>query len=81
MAAPKSDDVIAFLQIALTAGGGIAVSGSLGDKKLALMLLDHARDAINAQVKDAPEIVIPNRDVVVAHHPAFPTKPLGDTRA
>lgn len=74
------DDVVAFINIALTSGGAMGISGSIGDKKLAVTMLEHALEAVKAQLRpeDGEGIVIPNRDVVVPHHPAYPTRPLGD---
>jgi hypothetical protein len=77
---PHNLDSVASISIHLHAGGAMSISGNIGDKALALKMLDHARDAVNAQIKDRSEIVVPNRDVVVAQHPAFPTRPLGDMR-
>lgn len=71
---PKPDDTIAWLTIRLRAHGALSIEGHLGDKRLALQLLEHARDAINAQVTDSP-IVIPNRDVDV--RPLIPLREVG----
>lgn len=58
------DDAIAWLTIRMHAPGTISVAGHVADKRFALRLLDHARDAITRQISDSP-IVIPNCDVDV----------------
>lgn len=74
---PEMDaDAVAFITIRLHAPGTISIQGHVGDRRLALQLLDHARDAILRQVPDDKEIVIPNRDVDVT--PTIPLKEMGD---
>lgn len=73
-------DVVAQIGIKLHANGALSTSGNIGDKRLALQMLDAARDAIKNQIRDQAKIVIPNRDVDADQHPAFPTLPLGDMR-
>jgi len=77
---PDDLDCVAFISIKLHANGGCSISGNVGDKKLALQLIETARDAIRNQVKERPEIIIPNRDVEAQQDPAFPTLPRGDMR-
>ena len=72
---PTQDDTIAFVTIRLHAGGAISVQGHISDKRMALQLLDHARDAITRQVSDN-RIIVPNRDVDVT--PSIPLKEFGD---
>ena len=74
------DDTVAMISIRLHAGGAMSIQGNIGDKQLALKMLDHARDAVKAQVRDRSELVIPNRDVVAPQHAAFPTRERGDMR-
>ena len=69
---PQPLDVLQWITVRLHANGTISVAGTIGDKKMARHLLDHAKDAINSQVKD---LIIPNRDVEVA--PALTTRELG----
>jgi hypothetical protein len=71
-------DCVAFVSIRLHSNGAISVSGNIGDTKLAVQMLDAARDAVNNQAKRRDEIVIPNRDVDVKQNNAFPTLPRGD---
>ena len=70
--------VVAQIGIKLHANGALDITGNIGDVKLALQMIDSARDAIKSQLRPKNEIVIPNRDVVVQQHPAYPTLPLGD---
>jgi hypothetical protein len=58
---PLEPDTIAYVLVRLHDGGSLSVSGHVGDRRFALQLLDHARDAIAAR-PDSP-IVIPPRDV------------------
>lgn len=73
---PQPDDTVAWVTIRLHAPGTISISGTIGDKHMVHMLLDHARDAITRQIPDARDIVIPNRDVEVV--PMAGLKELGD---
>jgi hypothetical protein len=71
-------DTVASITISLQANGALSISGNIGDKKLALALLDHAREAVNTQLRPEDELYIPQRDVVVTQHDNYPTKALGD---
>lgn len=75
---PDDLDCVAFISIKLHANGGCSISGNIGDVKLALQMIDAARDAVKNQIKQRSEIVIPNRDVVAKQDPAYPTLPRGD---
>ena len=77
MADPNPLDEVAFIKITHYANGTLSVSGMIGDEAYALRLLAQAVDAIKAQHKPRPLILLPNRDVDV---PAYKhdAKPLGD---
>ena len=77
---PDDLDCVAFISIKLHSNGGCSISGNIGDVKLALQMIDAARDAVKNQIKQRDEIVIPNRDVVAQQSPLFPTLPRGDMR-
>jgi hypothetical protein len=64
------DDVVAWITVRMHAPGTISVSGKIADKRFALRLLDHARDAITRQVRETP-LVIPSRDVDVVEPPGL----------
>lgn len=71
-------ETIAEIRIQLNQNGGIQISGHIGDKALALRLLDHARDAIKNQLPETGSpVIVPNYDVDVPD-PKFVTKPYGD---
>lgn len=75
---PIPDDTIAYLTIRMHAPGTISVSGHVADKRFALTLLEHARDAISRQFPETPAgIVMPNRDVDVPA-PVMPLREWGD---
>jgi hypothetical protein len=78
MPKPNPGDLIAYIQISYYASGEMSVSGNIGDKRLALQLLDHAKDAVNNQLRPEDQLVIPNKDVVIAQHENYPTLPAGD---
>lgn len=61
----KPDDCIAWITVKMHAHGAVSIAGTIGEKKMAHMLLDTARDAITRQIPEESHIVIPNRDVVV----------------
>lgn len=75
---PNPGDLIACIQISYYATGEMSVSGNIGDKRLALQLLDHAKDAINNQIRPEDQLYIPNKDVEVVQHANYPTLPAGD---
>lgn len=64
MSAP--DDTIAWVTVRLHAHGQLSVSGTIGERKLALDLLAHAADAVRRQVPADGELYVPNSDVQVA---------------
>lgn len=72
---PQPEDVVAWITVRLHATGMISVGGTIGDKKMALSILEHAKDAITRQIPDAG-IIIPNRDVEVVPNAAL--KEMGD---
>jgi hypothetical protein len=78
---PGINDEVAFIHLTLYGNGAMSVSGNIGDKKLALGMLDSARDVVNSQSRpeDKP-ILVPSRDVVAPQHPNYPTKALGDMK-
>lgn len=73
---PAPDDTIAWVTVRLHAHGQISVSGTIGDKPLAIGMLDQAKDAIRRQVPDAGQIYVPNCDVDAAPNPAL--REMGD---
>lgn len=80
---PKQDDldVVAFVTIKLHSNGSMAVAGNIGDKALALSMLDSAKDAVRGQFRNDKELIaIPNRDVVAQQHPNYPTRAFGDMK-
>lgn len=80
MPEPTEGDRIAYIAISLYGNGAMSISGNIGDVKLALQMLDHARDAVKNQLNlRTPEgLMLPNRDVQITPHPAFPLVPHGD---
>lgn len=72
---PQPLDTIAWVTVRLHSNGMVSTQGTIGDKAMALHLLDQAKDAIRGHVKDEL-IVVPNRDVPQA--PRVPTRDLGD---
>lgn len=71
---PTIDDRIAYIALSLYGDGAMSISGNIGDKRLALQMLDHARDTILSQMKANPYsgLVVPPRDVTVAPDPLYP---------
>lgn len=74
MKIPTSLDAIANISITLYGNGELQVSGNIGDVKLALSMIDQARDAVNNQwkIRDKDGLLLPPRDVNIPVHPAFP---------
>ena len=80
---PSPNDTVAYIAITLHANGGLAVSGNIGDVKLALDMLDNARDAVKNQgkLRTKEGLLLPNRDVEVVSHPGFPLVEHGDVKS
>jgi len=74
MADPTPLDRIAYIALSLYGGGAMSISGNIGDKRLALQMLDHARDTIAGQLARTPDsgLLLPARDVEVAPDPRYP---------
>jgi hypothetical protein len=74
MAQPTSMDAIANISVTLFGNGEMSIAGNIGDVRLALGMLDHARDAVKGQWKrrDRNGLLLPPRDVAVNVHPGFP---------
>lgn len=60
----QPDDVVAWITVRLHSIGTMSISGTIGDAAMCRAMLDHARDAITRNVKDAG-ICVPSRDVEV----------------
>ena len=75
MIPPQPLDVVQWVTVRLHASGTISTSGTIADKKMALHLLDQARDAIKRQVPEYAPIVIPGSEVCIA--PALPVRDMG----
>ena len=74
MADPTPLDRIAYIAVSLYGGGAMSISGNIGDKQLALQMLDHARDTIRGQMERHPYsgLLVPPRDVTVTPDPHYP---------
>jgi hypothetical protein len=73
-------DAVASITLTLLANGAMGISGNIGDKKLALSMIDAAREAVNGQLRpeDDKSLILPARDVQAVQHPSYPTLALGD---
>ena len=71
---PTTDDRIAYIALSLYGNGAMSISGNIGDKRLALQMLDHARDTILGQLERTPHsgLLLPPRDVDIAPDPHYP---------
>lgn len=70
------EDAIAFITVRLHANGALSVQGHVGHKRLALQMLEHAKDAIGRQFPEDKQIFVPGRDVDIV--PTGPLKEFGD---
>lgn len=71
---PKPLEAVAWVRVALHANGAVSVEGTIGDKRLALQLIDVARETVSAHGKEEL-IVIPNREIDV--EPKLPLRAVG----
>lgn len=74
---PTPFDAVANIAITLYGNGEMAISGNIGDARLAMQMLDHARDAVKNQLARKDSMLIPNRDVDVK--PNLPLTIYGDS--
>ena len=72
---PQPLDVVQWVTVRLHADGAVSTSGTIGDKRMAIRLLDIARDAVKTQVSDYRAIEVPGSEVEIA--PVLPVKDLG----
>lgn len=83
----KPDSVVATITLALHDDGAMSIQGNIGDVRLALGMVDSAREAI-ARKLGKPTIlephgaglVIPNVDVVAPQNPIYPLIAAGSRR-
>jgi hypothetical protein len=73
---PQDPDTVAYITVRLHATGALSVQGHIADKRMAVQLLDHARDALTRHVLDGGRAAIPASDVEVT--PTIPLKEFGD---
>lgn len=72
---PQPEDVVQWITIRLHADGMLSTCGTIADKRMALHLLDHARDSIKRSVPEYKALIIPGSEVEIA--PVLPVKELG----
>jgi hypothetical protein len=78
---PTALDAVARITVTLYGDGSLSAEGNVGDVRLARQMLDHARDAITAQVRSPTGgLILPASDVEVQHHHEFPVQMAGDLR-
>lgn len=76
---PTDLDGVAYILIRLYGSGAMSISGNIGDKPLALKMIDHARDTVkNRQSPASDALLIPNSDVQVVPHANFPLQQYAD---
>lgn len=76
---PTDMDGVAYILVRLYGNGAMSISGNIGDKPLALQMLNHARDTVNnRQSPSSDALLIPNRDVQVVPHEHFPLQQYAD---
>lgn len=81
---PTAMDAVANISITLYGNGEMSIAGNIGDVKLALGMIDHARDTINNQWKlrdPVTGILLPPRNVDVDVNPHFPLTQNADVSA
>lgn len=78
---PNPFDAVAYINIYMYADGALKISGNIGDAKLALQMLDAARDAVKNRI---PKTVQENKLIVPADYvgaipsETHPLVPYGD---
>jgi len=74
-----SDDCVAYVMVQYLSDGSLRTSGHIGDKKLAMALLNNAKEAISRLSRpEESGLVVPAMDVEAMQHPSYPVKPVGD---
>ena len=72
--APKPLEAVAWVRVALHASGACSIEGTIGDKRLALQLLNVAIESVRSHGKEELSVV-PNREVDV--EPKLPLRAVG----
>jgi hypothetical protein len=75
---PQDADTVAYVTVRMMSTGALRIDGHILDKRMALQLLDHAREVIASRPDPAQQVVVPSRDVDVTPSEAIPLKPYGD---
>lgn len=82
---PRAPSVMASIRVDLHDDGAISIHGAVGDVRMALQMLDAAREAVARQL-GKPSILepwgrglaVPAVDVGAEPSPLYPVQPLGD---
>lgn len=72
---PQPLDTLQWVTVRLHANGTLSTTGTIADKKMALHLLDQAKEAIKSRLPEYKALVIPNRDVEIS--PVLPVRDMG----
>lgn len=82
---PRAPSVVASIRIDLHDTGAMSIQGNIGDVRLALQMLDAARESVAARM-GRPSLIepwgagldVPAVGVGAAPSPLYPVEPLGD---
>lgn len=82
---PTSPSVVGFIVLEIHDNGAMSIQGNVGDVKLALGMLDSARESVARRLGKptvleprGAGLVVPACDVVAPHSPLYPVIPEGD---
>ena len=83
----NAKSVVAYLRLTLYDDGSMSTEGHIGDRRLALKMLDSAREGLARNV-GKPSILepwgrgieVPAIDVGASHSPLYPVLPVGDRK-
>lgn len=73
----STSSVVAELVLQLHDTGALSIAGNVGDVRLALSILDAAREAVSRQ-QPGRGLVVPARDVCAAQDDRYPLVAVGD---
>lgn len=81
---PSPLDEVARITVRLYGSGQMGIEGNVGDKQLAIKMLEQAIEAVRHQHQHAKpkeaELIVPGRDVSARPDAAFPVNYLGDLK-
>lgn len=75
---PQDPDTVAYITVRMMSSGALRIDGHILDKRMALQLIDHAREVIASRPDPAQPVMVPSRDIDVRPSDYIPLTAYGD---